>query len=793
MALVILWQYRKVAGLLLSFAIQASPVFAQALPVLNPITVAPTNGTDAASLPARESGLKVRRSDVLERLAALTQDETNRPAAAKPDEWAEYKRFLNLLANAYESHLDALNKLRTIRETRLDFQQKSNAWVSFSEPPPYSIDFVDDQWKQVRLKDREIESAQLELDMLESMIETQRQTFQKSAQNLRKASETLESASSKQGERDRWLQDLNSLRNQQEEARLAALDTDREVRNENLIHLREERAFLQRKAQMVSRSSPLSLQDRDARIAELAILRQTLDSETAQEVIANQNAQEQVQQIRDKQRQARERLVKDPATADAQEHEVLVLQQALDTAIAEAGASASNLKILRLLAQAMVARRQVWELQYRVDHSDDLKSLDDTEQEIKQGLVRLALWRKYLRSDLDTIRSRLDAQDKRLVNWQSEYGDHILESRKMTAYTRQEVMLKRGVAEADDLEARMRSLQDSLQGQRESASLNERLQLFYAQTIGLAGKLSDFELLTIEDKIVAEGREIVGKRSVTVGKITQVLTIFALGLWLIMQLTSYGRRRVTKWQAAKASAALLGLRLFSLTAVVGIVVFALVSVHIPLTVFTFLGGTLAIGVGFGAQNILNNFISGMILLMERSIKIGDIVEVEGVLSRVTHIGSRCCQVHRFDGIDMLIPNSSFLEKSVTNWTLSDHTLRCSVTVDTAYGAPPRQAMALVERAAAKHPQVMKIPAPEVYLQEFGADALNLRLDFWIDLHVQPNRYRVMSDIRLHIEELFADEGIAISFPQRDVHLDIISPVKVEMVEKADVSVGSPSC
>lgn len=251
---------------------------------------------------------------------ALTQDETNRPAAAKTDEWAEYKRFLNLLANAYESHLDALNKLRTIRETRLDFQQKSNAWVSFSEPPPYSIDFVDDQWKQVRLKDREIESAQLELDMLESMIEAQRQTFQTSAQNLRKASEALESASSEQGERDRWLQDLNSLRNQQEESRLAALDTDREVRNENLVHLREERAFLQRKAQMASRSSPLSPQDRDERIAKLAILRQTLDFETAQEVITNQNAQEQVQQIRDKQRQARERLIEDTATADAQEH-----------------------------------------------------------------------------------------------------------------------------------------------------------------------------------------------------------------------------------------------------------------------------------------------------------------------------------------------------------------------------------------------------------------------------------------------------------------------------------------
>ena len=137
--------------------------------------------------------------------------------------------------------------------------------------------------------------------------------------------------------------------------------------------------------------------------------------------------------------------------------------------------------------------------------------------------------------------------------------------------------------------------------------------------------LNDFELLTIDDSIIADGREISGKRRVTVGKVGQMLAILGIGFWLVSRLRRFGRERVADWQAGRANSCLLGLRLFNLTAVIAILVFALVSVHIPLTVFTLLCGTLAIGVGFGAQNILNNFISGLILLLERSIKIGDIV------------------------------------------------------------------------------------------------------------------------------------------------------------------------
>lgn len=778
----------RIACWLILSASPCQSVMAESAAKTGPAVFA-THGPKADALTARQTALANKRTEALERLATLSNSKTVVLAGALPDESDEYRRLLNLLANAYETQLDSLNKLQAIQQARLDFQQKCQIWNGFPDPPPYSLAFTQDQWQQVRLKDREIEAARIELTMLETMIETQRQAFQQSVQNSRKAGEQLESDIGQDSERNVWLKSLNDLRNQQDEARLASLDTEREARQENLLYLQDEREFLQRKARLSSKTSPLSAADKDQQIKQLQLARQKLDTETAKTLEQNHQIQQRVQQLRSQLTVTRERLA---SNLNEQNQNLSPLQQTLDTELIEMDTLASNLKVLRLLAQANEARRRLWELQYRADHANDLVVIAAINQEIESALQRLTPWRNYLGSDLDTVRSRRDAQEKRLAEWQNEYGNREQEQRKLQAYQSQEALLKRGVAEADLLEAELRSLSDLLQGRHEEADTVERLRLLARQTVDMAAALSDFELLTIDDTIIADGRQISGKRRVTVGKIVQMLAILSIGFWLISRVTRYGRQKVAGWQSGRASSALLGLRLFSLIAVVAILVFALISVHIPLTVFTLVGGSLAIGVGFGAQNILNNFISGLILLMERSIKIGDIVEVEGILSRVTHIGSRCCQVQRFDGIDMLIPNSSFLEKSVTNWTLSDHCLRVSVLVGVAYGTDSGYAMQLVKRAATEHSQVMIKPEPEVYLLDFAADAISLRLDFWINLVVQPNRYRVMSDVRLRIEALFSEAGIVIPFQQRHIHLDTNGPLQVEVVTETTIRKNQPA-
>jgi len=149
----------------------------------------------------------------------------------------------------------------------------------------------------------------------------------------------------------------------------------------------------------------------------------------------------------------------------------------------EMDALASNLKVLRLLAQATEVNRQIWELQYSADHAKDLQIVEVVSHDIDSDLQRLVPWREYLSSDLASVRSRLDALEKRLTEWQSDYGDRDQEQRKLQAYQRQETLLKRGVAEADQLEARLRSLSDLLQWRHDEANVMQRLQLFANQAI----------------------------------------------------------------------------------------------------------------------------------------------------------------------------------------------------------------------------------------------------------------------------------------------------------------------
>ena len=733
------------------------------------------------SLQQKTDAVQVRLNKIRGRVALLPSEEAGVPPEAMAGEWTQYKRLLNQLVNSYESHIDSLNKLKSIRVSRQDFQDKSSVWQGFPEPGPYSVDFVDDLWRKLQAKNQEIKSVRLELDMFSGLLEAQRVSLTNSGQTLRQAKEALQTAATGGLARARWLMELSELRNLYDQARMAALDTEREYHQDMLAYRIDERTLLQRQAFAASRVSPLSKEDLDARLANLDQLQHNLEQETLQALENDRAIQSQLIQTRTHLREALERSTMPSGdAAEIQPSDIQRLQQELDTLTIEAQASASNINVLRLLAEAVVGRRHLWDLRYRIEHTEDIKTLDDARVDIQQNINRLGLRHEYLRSNLDLARRRLEDQQKRLSGWKPEYGDYALGQRQWLAYSREETALRRVVAETDNLDATVNSLQELLQWRHDKSGLTDRLQGFYAKNLDLAAALWDFELLTIEDKTVLEGQEVINKSSVTVGKILHVLLILGIGFWLTGWIANYGGELVKRRRPGRESSGLLGLRLFSLLMAVGLIIIALVRVHIPLTVFTFFGGALAIGIGFGAQNIINNYISGLILLAERTIKLGDIVEVDSVLSRVTKIGSRCCQVHRFDGIDMLIPNSSFLEKNVTNWTLSDQHLRCTVTVGIAYGSPARSALALVERAAADHPQVLKDPAPDVYLQEFADNALSFRLDFWVDLAVQPNRYRVMSDVRLHIEELFVQNGIVIAFPQRDVHLDLTNPVKVEL-------------
>jgi small-conductance mechanosensitive channel len=186
-------------------------------------------------------------------------------------------------------------------------------------------------------------------------------------------------------------------------------------------------------------------------------------------------------------------------------------------------------------------------------------------------------------------------------------------------------------------------------------------------------------------------------------------------------------------------------------------------VHVPLTVFTVLGGVVAIGVGFGSQNIMNNFISGLILLLERPIRVGDIIEVEGKSGKVVQIGARSTRILLFDNIDFVVPNSMLLEKSFINFTLSDDKIRSKITITVDYGCQVEKVMELLLKIANAHDAILKNPAPNVVLSNLSTDGLVFDLSIWTLLKAKISRTQVESDVRSKIYKLFTENGIVLTY------------------------------
>ena len=206
---------------------------------------------------------------------------------------------------------------------------------------------------------------------------------------------------------------------------------------------------------------------------------------------------------------------------------------------------------------------------------------------------------------------------------------------------------------------------------------------------------------------------------------------------------------------------------------------------IPMTAFAFATGAIAIGVGFGAQNIINNFISGWILIAERPIRVDDYIEIDGNFGTVQRVGTRSTRIHRADGVHMLVPNSKLLENTVTNWTLIDHLIRTSVKVGVAYGSDIKLVDSLLHQAMAEQIEIKGNPEPEVILDDFGDNAIAFEIYLWADVTGEKSLRKIRSELRFKISHLFDQHGIVIAFPQRDIHLHTASPVPVSLIAKSE--------
>jgi small-conductance mechanosensitive channel len=200
---------------------------------------------------------------------------------------------------------------------------------------------------------------------------------------------------------------------------------------------------------------------------------------------------------------------------------------------------------------------------------------------------------------------------------------------------------------------------------------------------------------------------------------------------------------------------------------------ALSSVGIDLTALSVLGGAVGVGIGFGLQKLAANYVSGFVILAERSMRIGDMVKVDNFEGRITDIKARYTLIRSPNGRESIVPNEMLITQRVENLSLADAKVAQTTTVSVAYDAPVDQVIALLQQACQAQPRVLADPAPLVALSAFGADGLEFTVNYWFD-DPASGQLSLKSDINRAILKTLRDHGIEIPFPQRVVHMPIKS-------------------
>ncbi|HOE67028.1 MAG TPA: mechanosensitive ion channel [Candidatus Hydrogenedentes bacterium] len=716
--------------------------------------------TSAASAPSADvamydgilQDLRQKLAHADERIAVAEQAVASQAEAQigiTPDQISQKAQYLRRLRRCYEDHMRHVTDLQALQQARQDLAQESGGEAGIAHPPPYSIDLLDELQAESDARKADVETMGVEAQRVKQTEELLQADKEQADRDERQGVRELTSNTDPAHEpRLRWLGGLAQVRAEAAAAALDQIRARREVLEATVALRKEELAFAQKKLAIALRPGnvlfgPKDLNNKlaeiDKRRVELRseLEKARLDADRKQDALAATTRSLQATSDFASQIQAQLTLAVSKTQADAAQTLVGSLEIRLDSLDSEA-------ELWRIRQRALMGQ---------IDR--------DMREKVHAILRSLELFVPSLQGDLRAVQAQI-ARANRSSEEQTLLRDPAY-GRIQTALRQRETILEQTMNRLTSV----RSLAQHALGEIDIKMPPEPWEQRLARYRATFRNVWEHEFLTIADN------------PITVGKIVGALLILAGGI-LFSRRVARATKRVaeTRFRVDENVAATVEKMVYyALVALVTLL--ALSAVRIPLTVFTFLGGALAIGVGFGAQNLINNFISGLILLFERPIKIGDIVEIDGQTGRIINIGARCSQLRLFNGVDILVPNSVFLEKNVVNWTLAEPLRRFSITLGVSYGSPIEEVRRLMRHATENHPSVLKQPAPVVVFKDFGDSALLFETFYWLPLDGVTDSRLVGSDIRAEIDRMFKEAGIVFPFPQRDVHLTTLTPLQVE--------------
>ncbi|MGQ0810339.1 MAG: mechanosensitive ion channel domain-containing protein [Nitrospiraceae bacterium] len=746
-------------------------------------TEAPVGGQTSSD--ERVMDLRKRLAAADAELKAVSAPDT-RGKDAQPGtleaELAERRFLLQQLVRAYEQHIGATVDLQQTRVRRQEIARRSGEWKGFDNPPPYSILMVDELRDSVDSMRRTVETLESKLTLFGRSDERARTLLKESEQRARQASEQLEEARDQaESARLGWANALAQLRQRVAAANTAMLDMSMELIEGNLAVARERLALAERQLQVAHKDDEFSESDLQKVRRRLDTERHTLEG-TLERKLAEQRehagrldaVEAQLRELQARQARTGSKAGK---TATAQ---LGKLTETVELRRLESENLNLQLDIFRQLVDVVERERRLWETRFTVAHSDDPMPAREAYTRLTPMIEIAKAWRAYMRQQIETVSGQIGEQENRLKNAAAGADTQILHD-ILEAYRDREGIYRRALERADRFSRVLDRWKSEIEQQRHALPVSARLQEWTGAAWVTIERVWRVELFAAEDTIEVDGRQITGRRSITVGKIVQAIGIFLIGYWMSLFLSRMAYRQAVGRLGMDPKLANI-LRQWTLAFLFTmLLVTSLLYVKIPLTVFAFLGGALAIGVGFGTQNLLKNFISGLLLLIERPLRVGDLIQVDSVRGTVVSIGFRSSTIRDGNGMELHIPNSNLLEQNLSNWTYSSQNMRFPLRVGVAYGSPSKRVRDLLAEAASQHGLVLKDPEPLALFEDFGENALVFVLYYWVDMRSGPGAAMVGSDLRFMIEKSFADEGIVLAFQQRDVHLNAGRPLRVQVL------------
>jgi len=267
-----------------------------------------------------------------------------------------------------------------------------------------------------------------------------------------------------------------------------------------------------------------------------------------------------------------------------------------------------------------------------------------------------------------------------------------------------------------------------------------------------------------------------GKLNISVLTVIKGLVYLAVFLWIASLISKIVEDRLKHASSLTPSVVVLTGKLVRIILITIAFFMAISSVGIDLTAFTVFGGALGVGLGFGLQKVISNFVSGIILLLDKSIKPGDVISVGNTYGWVKSLNARYVSLNTRDGIEHLIPNEDLIVQRVENWSYSHNKIRLKIPVGVHYQSDVRKAIELCTRAAIDNPRILKDPEPACHLKGFGDSSVDLEIRMWID-DPQNGLSNIKSEVLLEIWDKFQENHIEIPYPQRDLHIK--TPIKIE--------------